>query len=46
MGTTGGAKPAGEPAAAASAPSGTRAEIGVYYKRKDKWEEILPEVVN
>jgi len=42
----GGAKPAQPASSAASAPAGTPNEIGVYYKKNDKWEEMLPEVVN
>jgi hypothetical protein len=42
----GGAKPAEPASSAASAPAGAPNEIGVYYKKNDKWEEMLPEVVN
>jgi hypothetical protein len=40
------AKPQEQPAPAASVPAGTPTEIGVYHKKNDKWEEVLPEVVN
>ena len=38
--------PAPLAASATPVPPGAPTEIGVYYKKKDKWEEMLPEVVN
>ena len=40
------AKPQQQVAPPVSVPPGTPNEIGVYYKKNDKWEEMLPEVVN
>ena len=48
----GGSAPASAPAVAASAPAAgggdlpANMDIGVYYKKEGKWQEMLPEVVN
>lgn len=38
--------PAATPTASADSDIPTGIDIGVYYKKADKWEEMLPEVVN
>jgi hypothetical protein len=40
------AKPQEQATPAASVPPGTPTDMGVYYKKNDKWEEMLPELVN
>jgi hypothetical protein len=42
-----GAKPADSPAQASAAADKTAGlDVGVYYKKKDEWVDLLPEVVN